>query len=103
MRRVLAFILVVAAYRGTAMGQDAIPLVVEIGSPVQRSVGNAIGWFCDDPALIDATLVTRGNRNYWVVTGVAQGSTECRVGMDPSRHSVVFSVTVKPAPATPRL
>jgi hypothetical protein len=103
MRRVLAFILAVAAQPSPAMAQQGVPIVVEVGASAQRGVGNAIGWFCDDPALINATLVTRDNRNYWVVTGLAQGSTECRVGTDPSRHSVVFAVTVKPAPATPRL
>lgn len=89
MRCVLAFILAVAAPGGT-------PVVVEIGASAELEVGNAIGWFCDDPWLVDATLVTRDGLNYWIVTGVAQGRTECRVGTDPSRHTAVFDVTVTP-------
>ena len=78
----------------TAAG-DGIALTVEIGRRLERAVGNATGWFCDDSSLVDASLVTREDINYWVITGVKEGATQCRVGTDPSRASFVFAVTVK--------
>jgi hypothetical protein len=76
-----------------------IPLDVTVGAKVEREVGNATGWFCDEPSFIDAKVVTREELNYWVVTGVRAGKTQCRVGTDTSRASFVFDVTVKPRPA----
>lgn len=78
-----------------AIGGGGIALGVEVGRTTERSVGDAIGWFCDDPKLVDAAVVTRGDVNYFVVTGVAVGTTQCRVGTDPSRSTFVFEVTVK--------
>lgn len=82
------------AGRAVAAG-DGIALTVEVGRKTERNVGNATGWFCDDPTLVDAALVTRGDVNYWVVAGLKAGTTQCRVGTDPSRASFVFDVTVK--------
>ena len=77
---------------------SAPPEPVEVGRTVERNVGYATGWFCDDPALVEASLVTRDDDyNYWIVTGVKVGSTQCRVGTDPTRASTVFDVTVKRA------
>jgi len=69
-------------------------LVVEIGKSVERNVGYARGWACDDPALISAGLTTRGDHNVWVVTGQKTGSTQCRVGTDPYGTSYLFNVRV---------
>jgi hypothetical protein len=80
---------------GRAVAGDGIALAVEVGRKTERNVGNATGWFCDDPTLVDAALVTRGDVNYWVVAGLKAGTTQCRVGTDPSRTSFVFDVTVK--------
>jgi hypothetical protein len=74
---------------------DGIALSVEVGYKIGRDVGNATGWFCDDPSLVDATIVTRDDINTWVVTGLKVGETQCRVGTDPSRATFVFDVTVK--------
>jgi hypothetical protein len=71
-----------------------IPLRVEVGKTVSADVGNANGWFCDDPSLVSAEIVTRGDRNVWQVTGKKAGSTQCRVGTDISRASYVFDVTI---------
>ena len=98
------------AGQGTARAQDVVPavggdgiaLTVEIGRKTDRPVGNATGWFCDDPALVEAAVVTRGDVNYFVVTGVAVGATQCRVGTDPSRSTFVFDVTVKRASSNRR-
>ncbi len=69
-------------------------LEVEVGKTVEREVGVLRGYFCDDPSLITATLVTRDNVNVWVVTGAKVGTTQCRVG-DHTRPALVFDVVVK--------
>ena len=77
-------------------------LSVEVGKTVERRVDNAIGWFCDDPSLVEASLVTEDDVNYWRVKGVKVGTTQCRVGTDPTRSTTVFDVTVKRARAKRR-
>jgi len=85
-------IAVVVALQAGPTGET--PLAVSVGGKVERKVGNANGWFCDDPTLIDAKIETREELNYWVVTGKKLGSTQCRVGTDTARASFVFDVTV---------
>lgn len=85
---------------GVARAGDGLPLEVELGKTVQVDVAVAIGWFCDDPSLISAELVTRGDRNVWIVTGAKLGATQCRVGTDLHRVHYVFDLRVikaKPA------
>lgn len=82
-------------------GAQPFTISVEAGKQAQAWVGNAIGWFCDDPTLVTAALVTEGGINYWVVEGVRVGRTTCRVGTDPSRASFVFDVTVENPAAKP--
>ncbi len=90
------------AGEGTARAGDGVALTVEVGRKTSRPVGNANGWFCDDPSLVDAAIVTRGDVNYWVVAGAKEGTTQCRVGTDPSRATFVFDVTVKRASSNRR-
>ncbi len=59
------------------------PLSIELGKTVQVDVGYARGWMCDDPSLVEADLVTRGDHNVWVVRGAKLGQTLCRVGTQP--------------------
>lgn len=75
---------------------------VEVGKTITRDVGGAIGYQCDDPSLVSATLRTvefegRPATNVFTVTGVRTGRTQCRVGLDYSRPSVLFEVRVVPA------
>ena len=103
MRSTLAVSVVVAvAVASSPSRGEGLALVVEVGAKVRRPVDNAIGWFCDDPTLLHAHIVTEGQDNYWVVEGVKAGSTQCRVGTDPSRATFVFDVTVKRASAKRR-
>lgn len=67
---------------------------VELGKTVEREVGVLRGYFCDDPALITADIVTRNNVNVWIVTGAKVGTTQCRVG-DHTRPALLFDVIVK--------
>lgn len=80
-----------------ASGQTGpwLAIEIEVGETVQLGVGNAIGWFCDDPSLVAAAIVTERGLNYWIVEGARVGTTTCRVGTDPSRASYVFTITIK--------
>ena len=102
-------IVTLVAVAHVAWAGDGSPVSVSVGFFVERTVGNANGWFCDDPSLVEATLETRGDTNVWIVKGVKPGFTQCRVGTDIARASYVMDVTVnvgsprKPAPVvTPK-
>ncbi len=92
MRRVVFAGLLVAASGAVANGQSGLQL--ELGKKVEINVGYARGWMCDDPSFVQADLVTRGDHNVWIVTGVKLGQTMCRVGTDPFAYSYVFDVRV---------
>lgn len=89
---------------GSARAQEMF-LVLELGKTVERNVGYARGWACDEPALVKGEIATRGDHNVWLVTGQRAGSTQCRVGTDPYGVSYVFNVRVVPRAArgTPTL
>ncbi|MBX3157893.1 MAG: hypothetical protein KF773_18130 [Deltaproteobacteria bacterium] len=104
MRRIclaLAPLALVAAASGVLHAQYTPESIdVEVGKSVARDVGGAIGYQCDDPSLISATLRTvelegRPPTNVFTVTGVRPGATRCRVGLDYSRPSVLFDVRVR--------
>jgi hypothetical protein len=69
---------------------------VPIGESVSVDVGNAVGWFCDDPSLISVAMVSAGNHNEWVATGVQVGVTNCRVGTELGRVTYLLEVHVLP-------
>lgn len=77
-----------------AFADGEVRLDVPLGKKVERDVGYARGWMCDDPSLVRADIVTRDDRNIWVVTGEKLGQTVCRVGLDPAQPHVVFEVHV---------
>ena len=76
---------------------------VPVGETVTVAAGNAIGWFCDDPWLLDAAMIARGNSNEWLVTGQNVGTTQCRIGTELGRASFVVEVHVTPKQPTSRL
>jgi hypothetical protein len=83
---------------GTARADEPQRVVVEVGKTVEQNVGYARGgWICDDPSLISGELVTRGDTNYWIVTGAKPGTTLCRVGTDRYRVVYMFELVVAPA------
>jgi hypothetical protein len=88
-------------FAATAYAQGNL-VDVEVGQTVERDVGIAIGWFCDDPSLVNAGMVTRGDHNVWIVQGVKSGATHCRVGTDYTRPYIVFEVRVVPPKNQPR-
>ena len=70
------------------------PLDVAVGETVQREAGQAIGYRCDDPTIVKFELVTVADRNIALVTGLKEGTTQCRVGTDPHRPSTLYDVRV---------
>ena len=96
MARYLALALVLTAT--TALADGEIKLEVQLGKRVEKNVGYARGWMCDDPSLVTADLVTKDDHNVWIVTGEKLGKTLCRVGTQPMTPVYyVFEVTVVPA------
>jgi hypothetical protein len=67
---------------------------VKVGKTVETDVGIAVGVRCDDLSLIDVEMKTKDTTNVFVVKGVREGSTQCRVGTDPHRPSVLFDIRV---------
>lgn len=68
---------------------------LEIGETMMLDVGNALGWFCDEPSLVSAEIVFYDGYNAWVVTGANVGVTQCRVGTTVGRASYLFEVAVR--------
>jgi hypothetical protein len=92
----LAVLLAVAApARGESDGVGRVALGV--GESAELQVGNALGWFCDDPSLVTAEIVHYEGYNTWVVTGANVGLTHCRVGTTVGRASYLFEVEVSAA------
>lgn len=91
--------IVVCLLAGSALADDRLrKLEVEVDRTVEVDVGTLIGFACDHPKLIDAQMITRkddrGERNVFIVKGVAAGKTQCRVGTDPMRQFQLFDVVV---------
>jgi hypothetical protein len=89
----IAVILCIAA--GSALADDATRIDVAVGETIERDVGFAMGLLCDDLGIIRAELrAGTPESNTFVVTGVTQGTTMCRVGTTPNRPSYVFEIHV---------
>ena len=100
MIRAAAIAVLVAA--APAAANDLPRFDVYVGTTAEVSVAAARGWMCDDPSLVDAEVVTRGDHNVWRVTGVKLGETTCRVGTNPYGVHYIYDVHVLPRPAKPR-
>lgn len=92
-----------AALAGVADAQGVAERIeVAVGDTVERDVGIAVGVICDDLAVVRPDLVTRSpSHNAFLVTGLARGTTQCRVGSDPALPSRLFQIVVVPARARP--
>jgi len=86
---------------GILVEGDYPKVSVAVGKTVEHDVGiRRGGWMCDDPSLLAGDIVTRGDANFFVITGVKAGSTQCRVGLELEGGFVVFNVYIidgKPA------
>ncbi len=98
----------IAIADGILVAGDYPRVDVAVGKTVEHNVGiRRGGWMCDDPSLLTGDIVTRGDANFFVITGVKAGSTQCRVGLEREGGFVVFNVyitdgTAKPAPKVKR-
>jgi hypothetical protein len=111
-RAVTIAVMVSWCFAGTAPVAGAQPVVdpgappspppaprieVRVGETAERDVGIAVGYQCDDPALVRVEMRTRSEQaNAFIVTGVQVGVTWCRVGTDPLRPSFVYEIRVLP-------
>ncbi|CAN5664284.1 hypothetical protein BH11MYX1_BH11MYX1_44140 [soil metagenome] len=87
---------------GILVQGDNPKVTVAVGKTVEYGVGiRRGGWMCDDPALLTGDLVTKGDTNFFVITGVKPGSTQCRVGLEREGGFVVFDVYITAADAKP--
>jgi hypothetical protein len=92
LRLVLSLVVVVLA---TPAGQTSVRhLDVTVGGVVEADVDYKIGFACDDNSILNARMETRGDRNWFIVEGVAPGRTYCRVG-GPELPSYLFDVEVR--------
>ena len=95
--------ILVALLAGPALADDAPRrIVVELDATVEVNVGYAVGFRCDDPKLINASMTTRDDHNVFIVKGVTVGKTQCRVGTNPQRPSTLFDVVVTEKTAKPK-
>lgn len=100
----LRSVVIACGLAGTAAADDdRIPVIeVAVGKTVEREVGYAIGYLCDDLTIIDVEMKAKTfENNAFVVTGKKVGATQCRVGMDPDRPTILYDVRVVEAPKPP--
>ncbi len=78
-----------------------IPVRIRVGETREIEVGYARMHLCDDPSIVEAEMRDKSaETNVFVIKGLAPGTTDCRVGLDPEdgRPSYLYSITVeKPA------
>jgi hypothetical protein len=80
---------------GIARADAAMRVEVAVGETIERDVGFAIGLQCDDLAIIRADLrAGTPESNTFIVTGVREGTTLCRVGTMPNRPTYLFEIHV---------
>ncbi len=92
----------VALADGILVQGDYPKVTVAVGQRVEHNVGiRRGGWMCDDPALLTGDIITRGDSNFFVITGVKEGATQCRVGLEREGGVVVLDVYIKAGDAKP--
>lgn len=88
---VAALLIATTAHADGILVKGDYPRVdVEVGKTTEYNVGyHRYRWFCDDPSLLTGDLITKGDANYFVITGVKAGSTQCRVGTEREGFTVL--------------
>ncbi|MEJ7602865.1 MAG: hypothetical protein WKG01_33565 [Kofleriaceae bacterium] len=76
---------------------DVPSLEVAVGDSIEREVGIAIGYRCDDPSLLGVAMRQKSNYvNVVTITGKQPGTTQCRFGIDPYRYSELHTIRIVP-------
>lgn len=83
----------------TAASADlAQPMNVKVGQTLEIDVGRAMGFRCDDASLLIAGMKTVSPQsNHFVITGVREGETLCRIGIAPRQPNLLVRVHVSAA------
>jgi hypothetical protein len=87
-----------------AIAQDVPKIELAVGDKAERDVAIANGYLCDDPTLVAVEMRTRSQTsNLFIVTGLKEGKTLCRVGTGTDRVHFLFEIdiTAKKAPSKP--
>jgi len=93
--RMIRIALLLCFLTGGALAGDAERLDVAVGETIEQDVGFAIGLRCDDLTIILVELrADTPESNTFMVTGVAEGTTLCRVGTAPNRPTYLFEIHV---------
>jgi len=72
-------------------------LTVAVAETVAVDVGTLIGFLCDDLTIVKGEMTTKSETmNSFHVTGLAPGTTLCRVGTEPQRPKRMFEIHVVP-------
>lgn len=80
-----------------------LKLEVEVGKTVETDVGIQVGMICDDLKIVRPEMKQKGAGNVFAVTGLAEGTTLCRVGDPAQGRSLLFEIRVTPkAKALPK-
>jgi len=79
-----------------ALADAPARLEVAVGKTIEREVGIAIGYRCDEPtAIIDVAMRQKSEYvNVAVITGKKAGTTTCRFGVDPMSYSEIYEIRV---------
>jgi hypothetical protein len=95
----IAMLVTVCAGVTRASADDAVQRVtVAVAETVAVDVGTLIGFVCDDLTIVKGEMKTKSETmNSFSVTGLAPGTTLCRVGTEPQRPRLMFEIHVVPA------
>jgi hypothetical protein len=97
--RMLRIAVLASALGGVAFAQPATQrrLEIPVDTTLETDVGYMRGFLCDDQEVVRAELRSKSETsNVFVVTGLKLGATQCRVGTDLGRPSILFEVRIIP-------
>lgn len=98
MRSALVALATLALVAAAVRADEPPHLDVAVGRTVEHDVGIAMGLRCDDVSIARIALRERSPAsNVLVVTGVAPGTTMCRVGLVVGRPTYLFEIRVTAA------
>jgi hypothetical protein len=89
-----------AGARSTAESIDdgVRQISVELDHTITVDVGYAVGFRCDDISIVEPSMKPKNEQaNLFVVKGLKEGATLCRVGTQPGRPTMLLQVKVVPA------
>lgn len=92
----MRFVIACCLIAGVARADGGLVIAVGVGQTAERDVGIAMGLRCDDLSVARVALREHAvDSNVLVVTGVAPGTTLCRVGLAVERPSYLFEIRVR--------